>query len=319
MPSKKPIVGVDLGGTNIQIGIVSPERKLLARSKRKTKPDEGRDAVIGRIVDGIGEACAECKVKPSDLAAVGIGAPGVIAPDAGTVVEAVNLRWNDVPLAALVSKKTGVPTVVDNDVNAAVYGENLVGAGENARDLLGVWIGTGIGGGLILSGELYRGHFLSAGEIGHTILFPGHPIGNRSLENFCSRTSVVERIERLIRQNHASVITELVGGDLSEVRSKTVAKACEMGDELTLRVVAETAELLGFAIASVVTLLSLPRVVLGGGLTEALGDRLVENVKKVVRANVFPEKAGRQVKVVGTKLCDDAGVLGAALLAAESL
>src|SRR4051812_18955208 len=168
MPSRKLIVGVDLGGTNIQIGVMSPERKLLARAKRKTKPDEGRDAVIGRILDGISEACADCKLKPGDLAAVGVGAPGVIAADSGTVIEAVNLRWNDVPLAALVTKKTGVPTVVDNDVNAAVYGENLLGAGDNARDLLGVWIGTGIGGGLILAGQLYRGHFLSAGEIGHT-------------------------------------------------------------------------------------------------------------------------------------------------------
>ncbi|MEX2219959.1 MAG: ROK family protein [Phycisphaerales bacterium] len=320
MPTqKKPIAGVDLGGTNIQIGIAAPgDFRLLGRAKRKTKPEDGQAAVIQRILDGIAEACEEAKLKAADLAAVGIGAPGVIAPDAGTVVEAVNLRWNNVPLAQLVTKKTGIPTVVDNDVNAAVYGENRLGAGENAPDLLGVWIGTGIGGGLILGGRLYYGTFLSAGEIGHTILYPGMPLGERTVENFCSRTSVVERITRLIRQNHTSAISRLVDDDLSQVRSKTLAKAFEMNDELTHRVINETAELLGQAIASTVTLLSLGRVVLGGGLTEAIGEPLVDRVKRVVRAHVFPEKA-RAVKVVGTKLRDDAGVLGAALLASERL
>jgi glucokinase len=318
MPNKKPIVGIDLGGTNIQVGVVSPEFKVLARAKRKTKADEGRDGVIGRILDGIAEACQEAKIKQSDLAAVGIGAPGVIEPESGTVLEAVNLRWNDVPLAQLLTKKTGAPTVVDNDVNAAIYGENKLGAGEGARDLLGVWIGTGIGGGLILNGRLHHGSFYSAGEIGHTILFPGLPLGARSLENFCSRTSVVDRITRLIRQNHKSVITELVNGDLSDIRSKVLAKAFEMGDELTVRVIDDAAELIGFAVASAVTLLSLGRVVLGGGLTEAIGEPLVEKVKKAAKGAVFPEKA-KAVKIVGTKLCDDAGVLGAALLASERL
>jgi glucokinase len=316
MPSKKSIVGVDLGGTNIQIGVVSPDAKLLGRAKRKTKPDEGEGAIIGRIMDGIAEACTEAGCKLSDLAAVGIGAPGVIDPSTGTVLEAVNLRWNDVPLAQLLSKKTGVPTVVDNDVNAAVYGENKLGAGDNARDLLGVWMGTGVGGGLILNGALYYGTFFSAGEIGHSVIFPGHPLGARTLENFCSRSAVAERIARLVQSNHKSAITDLCNGDLSEIRSKTLAKAYEMSDPLVVEVVDETAELLGIVISGTVTLLSIGRVVLGGGLTEALGDPFVDRVKKAVRAHVFPEKA-RTVKVVGTKLCDDAGVLGAALLAGE--
>jgi glucokinase len=318
MPSKKPIIGVDLGGTNIQVGVVSPEFKVLAHAKRKTKADEGRDAIIGRIVDGIGEACAAASVKPTDIAAVGIGAPGVIEPKSGVVLEAVNLRWNEVPLAQLLTKKTGVPTVVDNDVNSAVYGENRLGAGGNARDLLGVWMGTGVGGGLILNGALYYGTFFSAGEIGHSIIFPGHPLGARTLENFCSRSAVVARVTQLINSNHKSAITDLCDGDLRQVRSKTLAKAYEMGDPLTVEVIHETADLLGIVISATVTTLSLGRVVLGGGLTEAFGDPFVDRVKKAVRAHVFPEKA-QAVKVVGTQLCDDAGVLGAALLASERL
>lgn len=318
MPTKKPIVGVDLGGTNIQIGVVGSDFKVLARAKRKTKADEGSSAVIQRIADGIAEACAEAKLKVSDCAAVGIGAPGVIEPGSGIVLEAVNLRWNEVPLAALMTKKTGIPTTLDNDVNSAIYGENKLGAGENSRDLLGVWLGTGVGGGLILNGALYHGSFFSAGEIGHTIIYPGNPLGARTLEDYCARSSVVDRIVRLVRSNHKSNLIELAGGDLDDVRSKTLAKSYESGDPLTVEVIDETAALLGTVIAGTVTLLSLPRVVLGGGLSEAMGQPFVDKVKKAVREHVFPSKA-QAVKVVGTKLCDDAGVLGAALLASERL
>lgn len=318
MPPTKPVVGIDLGGTNVQIGIVGPEHKVIGAAKRKTKPDEGRDAVLARIADGIEEACTQAKTRIGELAGVGIGAPGAIDPATGTVLEAVNLRWNDVPLAKLMGDRLRLPVFVDNDVNVAVYGENKLGAGENARDLLGVWLGTGIGGGLILNGQLYYGTFFTSGEIGHTVLFPGNPPGSRSLEQNCSRTSVVERLVKLIRANRKSVIPSLVDGDLEEVKSKTVAKAYQMGDELTMQVVDNAADLVGIAIANVVTLLSIGRVVLGGGLTEAMGDPLVDRVKKSVRANVFPDKC-KQVKVVGTKLLDEAGVLGAALIAYERL
>jgi glucokinase len=318
MPSVKPVVGIDLGGTNVQIGVVGAEKKVVGAAKRKTKPDEGRDAVLARIVDGIEEACAQAKIRMGDLSGVGIGAPGAIDPESGVVIEAVNLRWNDVPLAKLLGDKVKAPVFVDNDVNVAVYGENKLGAGENARELLGVWLGTGIGGGLILNGSLYYGTFLTAGEIGHTILFPGVPLGSRSLEHNCSRTAVVDRIVRLIKANRKSVIPSLVDGDLEEVKSKTIAKAYQMGDELTMQVVDNAADLVGIAIANMVTVLSLGRVVLGGGLTEALGEPLVDRVKKSVRAHVFPEKC-RQVKVVGTKLLDEAGVLGAALIAWERM
>lgn len=316
MAETRPVVGIDLGGTNIQIGVVDHDHKLIGRAKRKSKPEEGRDAVLARIVDGIGEACDEAHLRMADLGAVGIGAPGVIDPATGVVIEAVNLRWDNVPLAELLGKKTGKPVFVDNDVRVAVYGENRLGAGDNARDLLGVWMGTGVGGGLILNGALYYGTFLSAGEIGHTTLFPASPPGARSLEQNCSRTSIVERILKLIRSNHKSVIPSLVDGDLSQVKSKTIAKAYQMGDELTVGVVDNAADMIGIAVANVVTLLSIGRVVLGGGLTEALGDALVDRVKKSARAHAFPEKA-KAVKVVGTKLLDDAGVLGAALIAYE--
>lgn len=319
MPAAKPYVGIDLGGTNIQFGVVSPELKMIGEAKRKTKPEEKLEGVLGRIVAGIEEACAEAGVAVEDLGGIGLGAPGAVDPTKGVVLEAVNLRWDNVPLADIMTKRTKVRTYLDNDVNVAILGENRLGAGKNSRNLLGVWVGTGIGGGLILNGELYYGHYLTAGEIGHTVLFPNLPRGVRSLEQHCSRTSVVERLARLIRANQKSRIVADVEGDLDRIKSRTIARhyrEAEREDALVVEVVDEAADLLGQAIGSVVTLLSLPRVVLGGGLTEALGPAFVERVERVVRETAFPD-ACKKVAVVQSALEDHAGVYGAALIAME--
>ena len=312
----KPFVGVDLGGTNMQIGVISPDLKLLAPAKRKTKADEGLEGVLGRVVSGVQEACQTAGLRLSDIGGLGIGAPGAIDPYRGMVLEAVNLRWKNVPLAEHLEKRLKVPTIVDNDVNVAVYGENALGAGNQCAYLLGVWIGTGIGGGLILDGKLFYGHFLSAGEIGHTILLPNNPKGNRSVEHNCSRTTVVDRIVRLIRSGQKSSLTDDVGDDLDNIKSKTVAKHYLAGDKLIKEVVDHAADLLGVTVANAVTLLSLERVILGGGLTEAIGKPLVDRVHKAAKELVFPE-ACRKFEMVASKLEDNAGVFGAAMLAME--
>ncbi|MBN8646034.1 MAG: ROK family protein [Planctomycetes bacterium] len=315
------VVGIDLGGTNMQIGVVDAANKITGRTKKKTKADEGQNAVIDRLVSGIEEACEEAHVKVSDLDAVGIGAPGGIDHKRGIVMEAPNLRWNDVPLAKILSDRLkGRPVVVDNDVNVAVYGENKLGAGNGAEDVLGVWVGTGVGGGLVLNGRLYQGGFGTAGEIGHTVLFPGAALGNRKLEENCSRKFIALRLARLIRANNPSMLTEIAGGDdkIESVGAGALGEAYRKGDELVRTVVDESADLMGIAIAHSVTVLALPLVILGGGLTEALGDPYVKRVQASARANAFPRRC-KDVKVVATKLEDDAGLLGAALLAREAV
>lgn len=319
MPASKPFVGIDLGGTNIQFGVVSPDLKLIGEAKRKTKAEEKLDGVVGRIVAGIEEACAEAEITPADLGGIGIGAPGAVDPFKGIVLEAVNLRWDNVPLAEILTKRTKIKTFLDNDVNVAVYGENRMGAGKGAKNLLGVWLGTGIGAGLILNGELYYGHFLTAGEIGHTVLLPNMPRGIRSLEQNCSRTAIVDRLAKLIKANQKSKITAEVGEDYDKIKSRTLARhyrEAEREDKLVVEVVDAAADLLGQCIGSVVTLLSLPRIVLGGGLTEALGPVFVERVEKVVREVAFPD-ACKKVVVVESSLEDNAGVFGAAIIAME--
>ncbi len=315
MAKSKPVIGIDLGGTNMQIGVVSPDNKVIGRSKKKTRAAEGMAKVLDRIAEGVTEACAEAKVNVKQLAGIGIGAPGAIDPHEGIVLQAPNLRWRDVPLAAILRKRFGVPVVVDNDVNVAVYGEWKAGAGKGVNDLVGVWLGTGVGGGLVLNGHLYYGHFFTAGEVGHTILFPFAPPGSQKLEENCSRTAIVDRLLRLVRVRK-SIIPQLADNDLSEVRAKTVSQAYAKGDRVTHDVIENAADLLGIAIANIVTTLSLPRVVLGGGLSEAMGEDLVKPVREAVRKYVFPD-ACKKVDVVCTKLMENAGLLGAAMLARE--
>jgi glucokinase len=313
MPQTPPVAGIDLGGTNIQIGVVDEANAIIGRAKLKTRADKGPDAVIARIIEGLNEACVKAGVRPADLRAIGVGAPGAIDTARGVVVEAPNLRWNNLNLAQrLRAAANNTPVLVDNDVNAAVYGENRLGAGGNAADLLGVWIGTGIGGGLILNGSLYRGALGTAGEIGQTTLFPGAPLGWRTLEQNCSRSHIANRLQRLIDANNPSSLA--ARADISELGATPIAEAYRAGDPLVRRVVDEATGLLAVSVASAVTLLSLPLVILGGGWAEAFGEDLAQSLKEKMTPHLFPASL-RECRVAVTTLADDAGLLGAALLA----
>lgn len=312
------IAGIDLGGTNIQFGIVDPSGRIHGRSKGKTVPEQGLEAVLDRIVEGIVSAAKAAGVKPTNLAAVGIGVPGPVDPATGVVREAVNLRWSNTPIGDLLTERVGLPVIVDNDVNVAVYGEARHGAGMGSDHLAGAWIGTGVGGGLILDGRLYYGHHFSAGEIGHIQLYPGNPPGSRSVENICSRTALAERLVGLVDANRPSILRELAGDKWPRLKSRMIAEAYKLDDDLTVQVVNDAADRLGIALGNITTLLSLDRIILGGGLTEALQEPFVDRVRASVQRTAFPAIA-KQVEVVASQLDDDAGVIGSALLAVERL
>lgn len=319
IPADGLAVGIDLGGTNIGAGVIDIAGNVFGRSRAKTRAEDGVDPVLDRVAQCAHEACAHAGVDIARVAAVGIGAPGPVQPSDGVVLEAVNLRWDHVPAARLLAQRLGGPEVfLDNDVNVAVFGESRMGAGRGATDILGCWVGTGVGGGLILDGRIYYGKHFSAGEIGHMILVPGAAPGSRSLEHNCSRTAIVARITQLVEANRKSIVPALVDGKMHKVKSKTLAEAYNSGDELTVEVIQDAAQRLGMGIGSIVTLLSLERVVLGGGLTEALGDPWVEHVRDAVVRTVFPDVV-KQVDVVASELEDDAGIVGAGLIALHRL
>jgi len=333
--SSKPIIGIDLGGTNINVGIVpfagAADHVLpISRVNKKTQAILGVATVIDRIADAVRESCESAGFTLKQMGSVGIGAPGALDPNTGVVLKAPNLGFVNIALAERLSKKLGLKVYLENDVNAAAYGEWKLGAAVGATDMLAVWLGTGVGGGLILGGKLYAGGMLTAGEIGHMTLLPGAPLGRRSVEQNCSRTAVAERLVYLVGSGNASMLKKSIEeerkrakdkGDFDAsklIRSRHIAEAFMKKDDLTVRVIQETADLLGIAIAGVVTLLSLAHVVLGGGLPEALGEPWVRMVRIAVRNRVFPPEL-RRVEVVGTALKENAGIVGAALLARENL
>lgn len=314
----KLALGIDMGGTNIQAGVINEHGEVLGRAKVRTEAERGFEAVMDRVASVSRKACEDAKIPISMIHTAGIGVPGPINPETGIVVEAVNLRWNDAPVAMALSDRLSVPVFADNDVNVAVYGEWRAGIGRERPNMLGVWVGTGVGGGLIINSQLHRGAHYSAGEIGHMILLPGAHLGSRSVEHNCSRTAIAHELVKLIRANHHSMVTSLTDGKLHKIKSKVLATAYEQGDDLVRTVIDDSADRLGMAIASVVTLLSLDMVVLGGGLVEALGKPYVDIVRDSVRREVFPESL-RKIKVEASVLGDDAGLVGAGLIAFEEL
>lgn len=309
-------LGIDLGGTNVQIGVVTGTGQVLSRAKRKTLAEEGRDAVLDRIADGIDEACAAAGVPLDRIVAIGMGAPGPVDPSTGVVIEAVNLRWVNEPIAKIMGDMLGRPVYLDNDVNAAIYGEWKQGAGRGSNNLMGAWIGTGVGGGFILDGRLFYGHFLTAGELGHMILHQNNPPGVRSVEHNCSRTAICNRVRQLIEAGRPSIVTTLVEGKLTKIKSRTIAEAYMKGDALVVDIVHDSATRLGIMLGSIVTLLSLEKIVLGGGLTEAIGQPFVAHVRDAVQRTAFPDVC-KKAEVVASTLEDNAGVVGAAFIALE--
>ena len=316
--SGKAYVGIDLGGTNIQAGLLDGDGKLVQTAKTKTKPETGSDAVVKRIADLTSDLLDKAKVKLNDVGGVGIGAPGAVNHKQGVVITAVNLCWNDYPLAKALKKAVGLPLVVDNDVNVGAWGEYKAGAGRGHDDMMAVFVGTGIGGGFVLNGELYHGALMTAGEIGHTIIRGDAPLGQRTLENLASRANIVNQLQQLVQSNHESLVAELTEGDFGRVKSKVLAEAFVKKDELTQQVIGQAAHYLGVAIANTVTLLSLPCVVVGGGLTEALQNDWIELIRDVYEKYVFPSEL-KVCKILASELGDDAGIIGAALLAKQRL
>jgi glucokinase len=308
-------VGFDLGGTKMMAAATSGEFRVLGRRRRKTKGNDGAKAGAERIVETIHDALAEGQLKPSTLAGIGVGCPGNVDLERGVIVDSANLGWKNVPLQAILEKEFDCPAVILNDVDAGVYGEYRFGAGKGARCLVGVFPGTGIGGGCVLDGQVVRGKNISCFEIGHMQVSPdGLPCGcGRSgcLETEASRLAISAQAAMAAFRGEAPHLLAAAGTDLSEIRSGTLAEAIRGGDKIIERIVERAARLIGRAVGDVVNLLAPDAIVLGGGLVEAMPELFVKGVEEAARQRAAPPLA-KLFKVAAAKLGDDAVVRGAA-------
>src|SRR4030095_4520001 len=264
----------------------------------------------------------EAGVDQDQLAAVGIGAPGPIDFDTGYIIETANLRFKNFPLGPRIAAGFVRPTIIENDVNARIYGEFKAGAALGTSDVLGVFVGTGIGGGLILNGALYRGFNKGAGEIGHIIVKAGGPRGGGGnggcLEALASRTAITRDIRNAIKRGKRSVVSGKVARKNAVLSGQDLKTAYDSDDELVRKTVHRAGQLIGVGIGSLLNVLGSEMVVLGGGVVEAFGDSFIDRIERGARKIAF-EVNSRNVRFVRTQLGDDAGVIGAAALARESL
>jgi glucokinase len=318
MTHERLLIGIDLGGTKINTALVNNAGKILTHDYRKTQASEGPDAVIGRMLNAAREVMAEANVEPSQVMAVGIGAPGPLDAEAGVVVSPPNLPgWDHVPLRQSISDALALPAFLEKDANAAAMGEHLFGAGQGAQHMIYVTVSTGIGSGLILSGKLYRGTTSMAGEIGHTTIVPDGPqcsCGNYGcLEALASGTAVARRARERVDKGTSTLIADLAEGDPEHITAKVVAQAADQGDAEAQRIIAEAMDYLGIGMANLVNLFNPQIIIIGGGLAN-IGDALFEPVRRVITQRAF-RAAAETVRVVPAELGSNVGVLGAAAVA----
>ena len=308
-------VGVDLGGTNLRCILVDEEHRMLARSGRATNAREGAPAVIDRVVDGIETVIGESGVPRDSVAAVCIGFPGPLSQVRGVVNSAPNMPgWEEVPLASLVSARTGIATYIENDANCAGWGEYVAGAGRGCRHMLMVTLGTGIGGAIIIDGKLHIGRDGTAGELGHLcIMDGGRPCGcggRGCIEAYASATAVVRRFIDMLDQGWRSPL----GERRDFLTCRDIFDASDAGDPVATRIVEETGHYLGVMAASAAELLNPERCVISGGMILA-GERLFAAIRDTcLHRSHHPS---RTMEILPAALGADAGLVGAAGYARE--
>jgi glucokinase len=312
--SEKYAIGVDLGGTNIKIGIVSDKGKLIKKTSIKTEAEGGPKKIISNIKKGIDEILVKNKYK---IRGIGIGCPGVVSTKKGTVENPPNLPgWEKVNLGSILKKELDISVHVENDANAAAIGELIFGAGKKYSSFIMVTLGTGVGGGIVFNKKIFRGEFGAAGEIGHiSIDAEGQQCNCGStgcIEAYIGNHYLKERVKIDLKQNPDSKIWQLIENDISRVSPRVIQNAAELGDEFAKSVILKMGKQLGVTFASLSNVLDISTFIIGGGVA-GFGKPLFDSIRTTLSARVLTPLRPR-VKVIPAKLQNEAGIQGASAL-----
>ncbi|MDZ4861796.1 MAG: ROK family protein [Candidatus Hydrogenedentes bacterium] len=313
------VVGLDIGGTKMMACVFDHKFKIIGRCRKKSKSgkDEKPEDRIEKIVR---EAITDAGEVP--IRGIGVGSPGPLDPGTGVIIDTPNLGWKKFPLGQVLSDAFGVHVAVDNDVNLGTLGEWVFGKVKDCKNVVGLFPGTGIGGGIIVDGKLYHGASGSAGEVGHMTLEIDGPYcgcGKRGcFEALASRVAIASQIAALAARDDAPYILRNCGTDLGKIRSGVIAKAIDNGDKMVEGVVRKAAFYTGVAAANLINVLSPEALVLGGGLVEAMPNIYMEEVTTALKQHTMPFLL-KFVRVMPAKLGDDAVAMGAAALIADRL
>lgn len=315
-------IGFDLGGTKMLAIAYDDDWKVIGRRRRKTRGRDGSDQGIDRIGSTIERLLDENDLDRGSIAGIGIGCPGPIDLEAGRILTTPNLGWDDVDVGKYLKKRFDCPAVVLNDVDAGVFGEYQFGAAKKSRCAVGIFPGTGVGGGCVYEGRILQGAGISCMEVGHTrisssIRASGYELPG-TVEAEASRLTIAAEAVKAAYRGEAPYMLKNFGTDIAEVRSGAIAESIENGDKVIRRLVVEACEAMGMAVVNIVHLLAPDTIVLGGGLVEAMEDLVVGTVRKTAKQSVMSVYRDR-FEVVAAKLGDDAAVMGAAAWAKKQL
>jgi len=314
------VVGVDIGGTKIYAGVFNASMECIGKARVSTKAERGHEAVIERVVRCVLDAVDECDLKPDQIKGVGVGAPGAVDSENGRVIFAPNLEWKDVGLKKALEKQLGVAVFLENDCNICTLGVYETELKRKPQSMVGIFLGTGIGGGLILNGEIYSGFNRTAGELGHMVLEVSGPkcaCGNNGcFEALASRSALFRKIQNAVKDGQKTILTDMLGPDLEDLRSGDLRKAIRRGDKFVDHIVEEAAEYTGIAVANMINLINPEVVVLGGGIIEALEDEMMSIIVETATEYALSGTA-KGIEIMASKLGDDAGITGGAVLARQ--
>jgi glucokinase len=315
--AEKFAIGVDLGGTKILAGVVNLSTgQLVSSAKKKTRIVEEGSELIKRIAVCISEAMQDAAVEVKKVVGIGVGAAGMVDREQGILLLSANIGTNDLPIAEPLSAQFGLPVKLGNDVEVATLGELNFGAGRECDNFVCMFIGTGIGSGIVNNGKIYRGGCGTAGEVGHIIVVPdGQPCGCGGygcLEAYASRTAIAKTVLYDINRGADTMLRDKIDTNKGILRSKAIAQALEVGDASTVRAITQAAQFLGIGLATVINFYNPKRIILGGGLVEAVPAFFdLAELEARRRALRIP---AHKTEIVRAELGDYAGTIGAALL-----
>jgi glucokinase len=317
-------VGVDLGGTSLRAVVVDAAYRMLASEKVRTPVREKPQVTIASIGDVVEEAIKTAGVRRADVVAVSVGAPGAIDVRRAIVKQAPNLGWTNVRLGAALRRRLLVPVLVDNDVNVGMMGEHALGSGRGAKNLVGIFVGTGIGGAILINGRLFEGATGSAGEIGHTVIMVNGPLcrcGHRGCaEALASRTAMERDVRAAIKSGRKSVVLNIMKKKHhTRMTSSVIHAALKKKDRVMQEVLGRAQVYLGILVANAVNLLDPELVVIGGGVAGRLQEEFVGPIRETAFEYFLHPGQDKGVKILPGKLGDDAGPLGAVVLARQRL
>lgn len=312
----KYYIGIDIGGTNISTGVVDDAYNIVGKSKIKTDSTRPYSEIIKDVIESVRLAAENAKADMEDVKWIGIGCPGTCNSETGFVEYSNNLHWDNVPLLPDVERAYGKKTYIDNDANAAAYGEYLAGAAKGAKNAVIITLGTGVGAGIILGGKIFSGTNFAGGEIGHTVIvIDGYQCtcGRKGcFETYASATGLVRMTREALEQHPESKIAQLVEAD-GRISARTAFNAAKMMDDVGQAVVDRYIKALACGITNTINIFQPDILCIGGGVCNE-GERLLKPLKELVAQEIYSKNSKKNTEICICSLGNDAGIIGAAML-----